>query len=117
MRTGRLDKRIIIQRKTVTQDNSGEPIETWDDLATRWATVTPLTGTERLGGEALVAKEQVQFRIRWDESLVDLSPLDRIIFPIVDSPTDFEMYNIVQASPVGRREGFLILAYRFTNAG
>jgi head-tail adaptor len=115
-RAGTLDMRITIQRKTIDQSNSGEVIETWTDLATRWAAVSPMTGTERLSGEILVAKEQVQFRFRWDQSLDDLSPLDRIIMPPTATPTDLETYNIVQASQVGRHDDILVLAYRFANA-
>lgn len=116
-RAGRLDTRISIQRKTTGESNSGEPIETWSDLGDRWADMTPLTGTERLAGENLVAKEQVQFKIRWDESLADLSPKDRIIVPASATPTDLNTYNIIQASMVDRNEDFIILAYRFANAG
>lgn len=116
-RAGLLDTRVTIQRKTTGQSNSGEPVEAWSDLATRWAEVRPMTGTERLVGENLTAKEQIQFRIRFDDSIADLSPLDRIVMPPTASPTDDQIYNIIQASEAERRDWFLILAYRFANAG
>jgi len=117
--TGKLDSRVTIQRKQTSQSNSGATIETWQDLATRWADVRPLTGAERLQGESVTAKDQVQIKLRWDASIADLSPLDRIIIPssASSSPTDVDIYNIVQASMVDRNEDFLIIAYRFTNAG
>jgi len=117
--TGRLDTRVTIQRKQTSQSNSGAVIETWQDLATRWADVRPLVGTERLQGESVTAKDQIQIKLRWDASIADLSPLDRIIIPpsASSSPTDADIYNIVQASVVDRNEDFLILAYRFANAG
>jgi len=116
-RAGRLDTRIAIQRKTTTDSNSGEQVETWTDLARRWADVRPMVGDERLVGENLVAREQVQFRFRWDSSIADLSAKDRIVMPPSATPTDTDIYNIVQASMVDRNEDFLVLAYRFANAG
>lgn len=113
MRAGKIDVRITIQRKTTETSNSGEPVETWSDLSTRWASIEPLTGTERLVGENLVAKEQVRFETRYADAIADLSPLDRIIYPVTVTPSDIEIYNIVQASEVGRKEKFLILAYRY----
>lgn len=114
MRGGALDTRITIQRTTTSYDNAGEPVESWSDLALRWASVRPMTGSERLVGENIVTKEQVEFRIRWDQSIADLSPLDRIILPsTANPPSDLDIYNIIQASMIGRNEGFLILAYRY----
>lgn len=115
MRAGTIDRKITIQRKTSDTSNSGEPIETWSDLSTRWASIRPLTGTERLSGENLVAKEQVEFRTRWSAAIADLSPLDRIIYPPTASPTDLQIYNIVQASELGRKEAMLVLAYRYAS--
>jgi SPP1 family predicted phage head-tail adaptor len=113
MKGGKLDRRITIQRRTVTQDNAGEPIETWTDLSVRRpASVAPLTGSERLVGENIIAKEQVQFRIRWSTVVADLSPLDRIIYPSSDSPNESHIYDIIQASEVGRREEIMIMAVR-----
>lgn len=112
---GNIDRMVTVQRKTVSESNSGEPVEAWTDLSSRWASIKPMTGTERLVGENLVAKEQVEFRLRWAEAIADLSPMDRIIFPRTASPTDLEIYNIVQASEVKRREEFLVLAYRYVS--
>lgn len=115
-RAGILDIRIDIQRKSETQDNAGEPVESWSTIATRWSDPAPLLGTERLVGESLVAKEQVHFRIRYDASLADLSARDRIIMPAGATPNDTNIYNIIQASRVDRNDEILILAYRYANA-
>jgi len=117
MRAGRRDRRITIQRKTVTLSNTGEPTEVWSDLATVWASVAPLTGTERLTGENLAAKEQVQFRILWSAALAGINPQDRIKYPSsTDSPSDLQLYDIVQASEIGRQDIIQILAYRYVNS-
>jgi hypothetical protein len=44
----RYDRQIIIQRKTLTQSESGEPIETWADLCLQvFAFVAPTKGSEK----------------------------------------------------------------------
>lgn len=47
MQAGKLRHRIIIQRPAITQDeNTGAIIEDWQDLATVWASVEPLSARE-----------------------------------------------------------------------
>jgi head-tail adaptor len=38
MRAGQLDRRVVVQRKSLSQSGSGEPIESWQNVGTtRWA--------------------------------------------------------------------------------
>lgn len=46
----RFDQRITFQRKTETQDSTGDPVVTWNDLVTCWASVDG----EKAGGERYV---------------------------------------------------------------
>ena len=46
MRIGELKHRITLQRRSITQSDSGEPTETWVDLGTRWAKIEPLSSKE-----------------------------------------------------------------------
>lgn len=55
MRAGRLRHRVTFQEKTLTQNEYGEAIETWADMATVWASVSP-----RGGREALTQAEETQ---------------------------------------------------------
>lgn len=120
MRAGRLDRLITIQRKSVTQDAYGQEIATWTALADRRAaSVTPLRGEERFTAAQWMAKQQVEIRVRWSASIADLNPLDRIIYPALevdvsplDEPLEHEIYDIIEASEIGRREGFKISAAR-----
>ena len=82
MRAGQLDVMIAIQRATVTQSPSGEPISAWSTLAERPAMLTVQTGYERLTTDQLVARAQVAFSIRWSSIVDNVSPLDRIIYPL-----------------------------------
>lgn len=115
MQGGRLDRRIDIERKSVTQAPSGQPIETWSKIATRWAaSVAPVSGDERFTSAQYVASEQVEFRIRYSSSVADVNPLDRILYPAEsDSPPGEEtIFNIISVIELGRREGLKIIAAR-----
>ncbi|MBN8531725.1 MAG: phage head closure protein [Alphaproteobacteria bacterium] len=43
---GRLRERVTIQQPVETADTAGGVTVSWNDVATVWAEVTPLTGTE-----------------------------------------------------------------------
>ena len=116
MRAGLLDRKITIQRVQVDRSPSGDVLETWWDLATRWAEYKPVVGTERAGGVQPGAEQQVEFRVRWDQGLVDVSPLDRVAYPAsaaTNSPTQIKyIYDIVAVHEMGRQEGLRIVASR-----
>ena len=64
-----------------------------------------------------MAREQVEFRVRYGSSVTALSPLDRVIYPApVDpdeqAPPEHDIYDIMAVHEIGRREGFRILAAR-----
>lgn len=122
MRAGLLDRFVTIQYKTITYSDSGEPVETWVDELSRWpASVRPIPGDERFAGEQWVARQQTEFRIRWAEAVAALSPLDRIIYPAPaldvseGEPAGITVYDIMDVSEIGRREGLLIKAARRTD--
>jgi len=116
MRAGTLDRRITIERKTTTQSDSGEPIDTWHTLAQRvWANVSPVRGDERFTAPQFAAKEQVEFHIRWQQAISDLTPLDRIVYPAIavsDQPAPTAIYDIISVNELGRRETLQIVTFR-----
>jgi SPP1 family predicted phage head-tail adaptor len=120
MGAGRLDRKIDIERKTVTQAPSGQEVETWSKIATaRAAAVRPLSGEERFTSAQFVAKQQVEFRVRYSAALAQLNPLDRIIYPPdagspSDSPTAAEpqIFDIVEVNEVVRLRMLSIKAVR-----
>ena len=62
---GRLDRRITIQQNTPVQDSVGQPIESWADLATVWAEVIPVGGSEIFQARQVGAETVAKFRIRY----------------------------------------------------
>lgn len=113
MRSGRLDRRITIQRSTSTPSDSGEPELEWGDLAAVWAWMAPVRGSERFTNPQLVAEEQIEFRIRYSATVADLTPLDRIIYPSLSGslPTK-RVHDILAVHEIGRREGLQIITQR-----
>ena len=77
IRSGRLDKRITIQRKTTTPNDYGELIETWVDLATVWAIYLPARGSERFAAQQQIAEIDTVFRIRYRQGV---TAMDRIVY-------------------------------------
>lgn len=53
MKAGRLRHRVTIQKATVTQDGSGQPVETWSNMEDIYAQV------EQVSGRELVLAKQV----------------------------------------------------------
>lgn len=78
MRAGRLRHRITIQQQAVTgQNDYGEDIYEWTDVAIVWAEVQPLTGREYWAAEQVNAETTHQVRLRY---LSDIEPSMRILF-------------------------------------
>lgn len=115
MRSERLDRKIRIERSTQSVSDGGEPTEAWAEHAVRRASVAPVRGEERFGGEQWVAKEQVEFRIRWDSTVANISPLDRVIYP-VGAATPANTFDVMAVHEIGRHEGLRIMAARRSDA-
>ena len=62
MKAGQLDQRVTVERFSRTEDELGQPIETWAPLFTCWAEVSPLVGREFIAAQA--AQSEVTARIR-----------------------------------------------------
>lgn len=120
IKAGRLDRRIDIQRKTLTQSGSGAPVETWTNVAARHAaSYSPLRGDERNSAPQWVASQQVEFWVRWSQAVASVNPKDRIIYPAImddlspeDAITEDRIFDIMEVLEIGRREGLKIRAVR-----
>ncbi len=53
---GKLRHRIAIQQRTTDQDDYGQQLDQWDDVARVWADIEPLNGRELLAAAAVQAE-------------------------------------------------------------
>jgi SPP1 family predicted phage head-tail adaptor len=95
MSAGELDRRITIQRATMTPNEFNEPIETWGDLTTVWAKRRDASETESYRAQEVGAEITARFTIRWSSVVASVNPRDRLSF-------DGRLYNITAVRDVGR---------------
>jgi len=100
---GRLDRRITLQLKSTTDNEYGEPIVTWTDVAEVWAEVRPLRGIERVQAAQLVAAVDTIFVIRYRDDLALAPGTHRIRY-------QNRTYNVEAVLEVGRREAWQLEA-------
>ena len=122
MKSGSLDRRVTIQRRTVTISDSGDTIETWANLSVRrQASMWPVRGDERFASPAETAYEQIEFRVRYSAEVAALTPLDRIIHPALTTEqaadSDYviptrSIYDVLAVPEIGRREALKIITQR-----
>lgn len=99
MRAGRLDRRLILQRKTLIENDFGEPTATWTTIATVWAEKREVRGAERYAASQSVAQIDIKYRIRYRRGL---TPLDAFV------DEDGRVFDIAAVLEIGRREGLEI---------
>ncbi|NDZ12045.1 head-tail adaptor protein [Variovorax sp. WS11] len=64
MEIGKLNRRVTIQQPGTVQDDIGEPVAGWVDVATVWANVRFLNGVETVKGDAPVSVARASIRVR-----------------------------------------------------
>ena len=65
MQAGRLNRRCTLQAPATTQDELGQPIPGWTDVATVWGDVRMRSGLESIKAGAVVSTVQASVRIRY----------------------------------------------------
>ena len=65
MQAGTLNRRVTLQAPGTTQDELGQPIPGWTDVATVWASVRHVSGLEAIKSGADVSVVKVSVRIRY----------------------------------------------------
>jgi len=122
MQAGKLDRKITIQRKSSTLSESGDPVDTWTNLAIRRsASMWTFRGTEGFANPEETSYEQVEFRVRYSADIVDISPKDRIIYPALTEAQAADVgyvvpgrsiYDVLSVLELNRREGLKIITQR-----
>ena len=104
MKAGRFTDKITVQYKSVTIDQFGGEVETWEDRYTNiWAQPLPIGSSAAGGGEfnddkQMMATMKYEFVVRF---LPGLEFTDRIVW-------NGGYFDIYQVFPIGRREGMRI---------
>ena len=104
MRAGKMDRKVTLQTFTSTQNDYGEPVETWTKLAEVWAERVPLSGREAFIADQIAALSLVKYRIR---HRTDVTPKARIL----DAGS---YYDIRAVNIIGRNEGLELIAESVT---
>ena len=78
--SGKLRRRIILQRATVAPNGFNELVETWSTLQTVWAERNDVSTGERLRAQEVGAELTRHFVIRWSATVADLNARDRLIY-------------------------------------
>lgn len=109
---GKLDRRVQIQRKQMTQTASGEQEYAWASIGEYWAGVDYLTGfraaNEDEEAESILATTQVRFTMRYNTTIrVD----DRLID--LNSRETEDIYDIRGVVEDGRRHIMVLNCERY----
>lgn len=65
MKAGSLNKRVTIQQPGTTQDEIGQPVAGWVDVATVWANIRNRTGSEAMRSDSETSVVQASIRLRY----------------------------------------------------
>jgi SPP1 family predicted phage head-tail adaptor len=95
MRSGKLDRTIIIQTAAAAVDEYGTPTVTWTDLATARAQLIQASTEEFLRGYGEIDALAVIFRTRW---LDGVTAAHRVVY-------EGRNLNIREVKEIGRRRG------------
>ena len=95
MQAGRLNRRCVLQTPGTAQDELGQPIPGWTDIASVWADIRMRSGLESIKAGAPVSVVQASIRVRYRAGITAGM---RIVH-------NLQAFNIVAVMPdVGGRE-------------
>lgn len=104
MRAGSLNRRVRIERNGGGQDEAGQPINGWIEVATVWCNVVMQSGKETMQANAEVGSATASIRIRYRTDIDN--GMRAVLLKYVDGqPVEDVVFNILKALPnVGSRE-------------
>jgi SPP1 family predicted phage head-tail adaptor len=106
VRAGTLRHKVTIQQLTTTgTDGDGQPIESWSDLTTVWASIEPLRGREFFEARAQLSEETVRFRMRYQSTISNTR--HRLVF----GSETYRIESVIE--PQRRNEMLEIIATRY----
>lgn len=107
-----MDRRITIQRRTVTTGADGGEVVTWADEREQWAERETPAATERFAERERVASADTLFKLRWNDAVMDNTTTlnHRIMYRE-------RWYEILAVVEIGRRDGIWIACASRTDMG
>ncbi|NFD29662.1 head-tail adaptor protein [Clostridium botulinum] len=81
---GDLNKRIVIQKYTTTQNENGFDIEKWIDYKTVWASMNNLWGKEFYAAKSTNSENTIEFIVRYSKDLEKINTKEYRIKTIKD---------------------------------
>lgn len=106
MKPEKFDRRIRLERATVTQDpGSGENVSVWATLGPEkiFASYTPVSDGEKVQAGEVGSTLMARFVIRYDSAWAYVNTKDRLVF----EDRTFDIWGVKE---LGRREGIEITA-------
>lgn len=71
IKVGRMDRRVMLQDRSVSPSSFGEPVPAWVDVAELWAAVEPLGSSEIWRAQAAESDATHRVMIRWRAGVSD----------------------------------------------
>lgn len=99
MNIGKLDRRVTLQARTMTRDETGARIESWETVSEIWAEYVANKGSEGPASDADRWQDSQQFRIRYRAGMT--STQYRLIH-------NGKTYNIIGITEEGRKTSLLL---------
>ena len=96
MESGKYNKRVELQRRTIARNTFNEPVETFSTITTVWANIKWLTGKEYYTQNQQVTTRidaEITIRYRTDVTARDRIKYGNRIFDIVSPPVNVEEKN------------------------
>jgi SPP1 family predicted phage head-tail adaptor len=96
--SGRLDRRIIIQEKSIVLATNGQQTETWATFLTVWSNPVEKDGFEKTDNNNRSTMRMVFFRVRYNSTITNEM---RVVW-------EGQSYKIEDTKELGRKEGLII---------
>tara|TARA_R100001015_G_C4449615_1_gene40225 strand:+ start:15 stop:341 length:327 start_codon:yes stop_codon:yes gene_type:complete len=96
MRIGKLDRKITIQFRSISQNDYGEAVAAFSSSASVWAMLeTKPRGKEKVNNGIETSQQVVSFLIRYSTAVDDVTNGDRVLY-------NTQYYDIESVQEVGR---------------
>ena len=96
MRIGKLDRKITIQFRSISQNDYGEAVAAFSSSASVWAMIeTQPRGKEKVNNGIETSQQSVNFLIRYSSDVADVTHGDRVLY-------NSQYYDIESVQEVGR---------------